>query len=581
MSADDRRLQYYLRFLGQDPGRMNGRRGKQTDLALSKILETYPGLFAPSQSSKDILDVLEPVLDTRRLQNPDLVRETRTLIHESKYDPAKRRPLQQNLIALGFDTGGTDGSVGFKTRDAIDQFSVIYADEIEKQKQEERAATVKAVNEILTATEGLPTLEQLRELKPKLKELGYQATDRSIYSELGRYALTEKPDYFAAIRDRQKNTSVSQVTERQQQLQFLGIDPGPLDGRDGPKTKAAQKAFEGIHGHEKALDKTAIRNLQHDLTRLGYYKDKANGELDNATQKAVEQFAKANPHFQLDKTIDSRHAAAANFEAEKKGEAVTGRTFLFPVQGEDVRVSDGIGMRRHPLLGIRKMHEGTDMAPRGGRPIVDGQWYGTDDHSPDNVGLNFKVAAATDMTVEYINRNAGHIRFRISGSEKLEHMHMSEIRDDLKEGNAVKTGDIIGRVGNRGLSTGPHLHTEYRVNGKPRPLHFAYLDENGQPIRVNANQVVNQRFDYSKSDIAMEMMTSKQVGQRQNYKPESMVAESRPTVPPSPPPLFPPLEILESFVHGLTNISHEPKPEEPSAPQRQAGMPSPTSRQRS
>jgi murein DD-endopeptidase MepM/ murein hydrolase activator NlpD len=43
---------------------------------------------------------------------------------------------------------------------------------------------------------------------------------------------------------------------------------------------------------------------------------------------------------------------------------------------------------------------------------------------------------------------------------------MSSFRRGLKKGQKVKQGDIIGYVGQSGLATGPHLHYEFRINGK-------------------------------------------------------------------------------------------------------------------
>ncbi|MBS1528775.1 MAG: M23 family metallopeptidase, partial [Bacteroidetes bacterium] len=50
-------------------------------------------------------------------------------------------------------------------------------------------------------------------------------------------------------------------------------------------------------------------------------------------------------------------------------------------------------------------------------------------------------------------------------------------RISVEDGQQVKTGDVIGKVGSTGRTTGPHLHYEVRKNGKPiNPVKFLTLN---------------------------------------------------------------------------------------------------------
>ncbi len=108
----------------------------------------------------------------------------------------------------------------------------------------------------------------------------------------------------------------------------------------------------------------------------------------------------------------------------------------------------GFGMRRHPILGYARMHTGVDFAAPTGTPIL----------------------AAGNGVVEKIGRNSGYgnmiILQHTNGYETL-YGHQSAFAKGLVEGSRVRQGQIIGYVGSTGLSTGPHLHFEIRVNGKP------------------------------------------------------------------------------------------------------------------
>jgi murein DD-endopeptidase MepM/ murein hydrolase activator NlpD len=117
--------------------------------------------------------------------------------------------------------------------------------------------------------------------------------------------------------------------------------------------------------------------------------------------------------------------------------------FLQPVPG---RIGSGFGMRRHPILGGYRMHDGVDISAPHGTPIK----------------------AAGDGKVIYAGYRGGYGNCVIldhGGGIATLYAHCSRLY--VSEGQFVKQGDIIAAVGSTGLSTGPHLHWEVRVNGRP------------------------------------------------------------------------------------------------------------------
>ena len=122
-----------------------------------------------------------------------------------------------------------------------------------------------------------------------------------------------------------------------------------------------------------------------------------------------------------------------------------------------IRTASGFGMRMHPVYNVPKMHSGIDFAAKTGTDI-----YATGDGKVERVRNSFTGYGKHVI----INHGFGY---------KTLYAHMNEfsVRKDQK----VKRGDIIGKVGNTGTSTGPHLHYEViRNNRKIDPANFFFND---------------------------------------------------------------------------------------------------------
>jgi murein DD-endopeptidase MepM/ murein hydrolase activator NlpD len=128
------------------------------------------------------------------------------------------------------------------------------------------------------------------------------------------------------------------------------------------------------------------------------------------------------------------------YEASGVGEQRSG--LVAPVPG---RVSSNYGMRRHPILGYKRMHAGMDFRASYGTPIV----------------------AVTDARVSSAGRAGGcgnAVRLDHGGGISTRYCHMSRIA--VSRGQSVQRGQVIGYVGSTGLSTGPHLHYEMYRGGR-------------------------------------------------------------------------------------------------------------------
>jgi murein DD-endopeptidase MepM/ murein hydrolase activator NlpD len=120
-------------------------------------------------------------------------------------------------------------------------------------------------------------------------------------------------------------------------------------------------------------------------------------------------------------------------------------------------LASGFGMRTHPIYKVKKMHSGIDFAAAIGTPI-----YATADGKVMSVDVRF---SGYGKMVE-IDHGFGY-------RTRYAHMHEFAVR----AGQNVKRGDLIGYVGNTGLSTAPHLHYEVMINGTHvDPVHYFYND---------------------------------------------------------------------------------------------------------
>ncbi len=121
-------------------------------------------------------------------------------------------------------------------------------------------------------------------------------------------------------------------------------------------------------------------------------------------------------------------------------------SYLWPLPPKNRRITSGFGNRIHPIYKRKIFHTGIDIAAR----------HGTAAYAGRAGKVNF---------VGYINGYGKVIRIRHSSREESFYAHLSDFL--VKRGQFVEQGQPVGKVGSTGHVTGPHLHFEIRVNGKP------------------------------------------------------------------------------------------------------------------
>ena len=128
---------------------------------------------------------------------------------------------------------------------------------------------------------------------------------------------------------------------------------------------------------------------------------------------------------------------------DAKGRSIVKALMKTPING--ARLSSGFGKRKHPILGFTKHHNGTDFAAPTGTPIM-------------------ASGNGTVIKAGWCGNGGNCVRIRHNSSYTTGYGHLSKFA--TKTGRRVRQGQVIGYVGNTGMSTGPHLHYTVKYNGK-------------------------------------------------------------------------------------------------------------------
>ncbi|MBF12501.1 MAG: peptidase M23 [Flavobacteriaceae bacterium] len=151
------------------------------------------------------------------------------------------------------------------------------------------------------------------------------------------------------------------------------------------------------------------------------------------------------------RSLDEIERLAANKEA-----LIAAIPTIQPIKNKDLtRVASGYGYRIDPFTKKRRFHYGMDFTTKRGTPIY---------------------ASGNGIVKRADNRSSGygkHIRIDHGFGYVSLYAHLSKY--NVRRGQKVRRGDIIGYVGNTGRSAGPHLHYEIiKDNQKINPLNFYY-----------------------------------------------------------------------------------------------------------
>lgn len=217
------------------------------------------------------------------------------------------------------------------------------------------------------------------------------------------------------------------------------------------KIEADKKEIENKEAKQKDVA-TQLADAQKEYSGLlsevkTKLKDVADSIIDEKAQLAKAQAAEK----ELEESI--RQSLQSN-----KNLIFTSFSFTWPIPGYK-HISSPYGYRKHPIYGVRKLHTGVDISGGGinGKPIY----------------------AAADGVVSLAKRGSSYGNHVIinhgtaTDGKYYQTLYAHMTSYCVSAGQTVKKGQMIGKVGSTGNSTGPHLHFEMRVNGSTvNPLNY-------------------------------------------------------------------------------------------------------------
>ena len=392
-------------------------------LCLALLLSFTPANAASSSEIRDQIDALEQEQDALAQQMEKLEAQLTENAEQLQQMVAEKQTIDQQINLLH--------ALIINANEQIAAYAVLIADkQLELEKAEQNLAQLN-----------LSYKERIRAME-EAGELSYWTIlfeSRSITDFLDRLNMIQEIARSDRRRLEQIRAAAQEVTLAQKELE------------------AEQAALEDARAELQETQLLLQEKSQHSqelvlqLLAKGEEYETLLEQAEQEDEKLMQEIAKLEDDF--DDAVYQEWLATyvpPTTAPEVEYPAVCDSGWLTPVS--NYRLTSPFGMRLHPILGIYRMHSGVDMACPEGTPI-----YATR-------GGKVTIAKYSSSAGNYVQINHG------DGYASV-YMHMTEYV--VSAGDYVAQGQLIGYVGNTGLSKGDHLHFGISYNGEyVNPMEF-------------------------------------------------------------------------------------------------------------
>jgi len=211
------------------------------------------------------------------------------------------------------------------------------------------------------------------------------------------------------------------------------------------------EVLERLEERHKVLDmyRQDLEDLEAELARKRQMEAQKQDQLEGSRGSVSElkaNVAKDNKALeaQVDSLVEAANKLVAEILALQGTGAYIGGEMAWPVPAS-TRITSQFGYRMHPILRVSKLHTGIDIGVASGSDIV-----------AANAGKVIRAAWNNSYGYMIIVDHGGGIATLYAHNSKLL----------VANGDIVTRGQVIAKAGSTGMSTGPHLHFEVRVNGE-------------------------------------------------------------------------------------------------------------------
>ncbi|MEN8202849.1 MAG: M23 family metallopeptidase [Bacteroidota bacterium] len=230
--------------------------------------------------------------------------------------------------------------------------------------------------------------------------------------------------------------------------------------------------YENLSERKQVVDTVMqeVKRIDKDIYRVIFDTEPLGSGADEDVARTYKKLLRTSDEkivsltaFRLDSLMGRDQQSAEGYDVlmirgSSKAEMLPVIPAIQPIENKDLTlIASGFGYRIHPIYKISKMHTGIDFSAPVGTPIY----------------------ATGDGVVESSTRSARGLGNRVLIDHDFGYKTLYACMDEIsvRRGRRVKRGDVIGTVGDSGLSVAPHLHYEVRLNGEQvNPINYFFLE---------------------------------------------------------------------------------------------------------